>query len=98
MKTTISITLPIDDQSFGGIVGSRVTAAAVQIAYLEKGDNAKVRYIEEPLPAEEIPRAVDKIHAIALGKYMALDVEIVTETEKHSVGHNATDDNTGTVG
>lgn len=77
LKTKISITLPIDSQSFGGIIGSRVVAPAVQIAYLEMGDNARVRYIEEPLPTSQSPRTVQKILAQVQGKSTVLDVEVV---------------------
>lgn len=84
MHTTLSITLPIDSQAFGGIVGSRVTAAAVQIAYLEKGNIARVRYIEESLPTWEGSGAMQKILARTQGKDLVLEVEIVSELEKQS--------------
>lgn len=84
MKTTLTIALPIGSQSFGGIVGSRLTATAVQIAYLEKGDFARVRFIEEPLPPGSGTMVLHKICPRVQEKNMVLDVEIVSGQEKQS--------------
>lgn len=56
--------LPVAKKAFGGIVGSRVEISGesvlVQIAYLERGSTARVRFSERKLPLpEQSPRLVE---------------------------------------
>jgi hypothetical protein len=84
MKTTLTIALPIEGQAFGGIVGSRLTATTVQIAYLERGGLTRVRFIEETLPQGNCPLILEKISPRFQGKNLVLDVEIESGPEKES--------------
>ena len=89
--------LPVGKIGFGGIVGSRVEITSdreilVQVAYLEKGESARVRYteklfamnIDQPTQTLELKLAEVEVLDGDLNKTkLRLEIACTGETEKN---------------